>query len=95
MPPRAAAFAVNTYAYILSHGAKDCLDHLANLGHTDCHDTVGSSVVPFAALPPVLAKIGYTELPMLEIITDTPDKDIQASAEKLIAMGWPASKRGQ
>lgn len=32
---------------------------------------------------------------MLEIITGTPDKDIQASAEKLIAMGWPASGRGR
>jgi hypothetical protein len=52
-------------------------------------------VVSVAALPPVLAKIGYTELPMLEIITGTPDKDIRASAEKLIAMGWAASKRGQ
>ena len=72
------------------------LVHLSDTGHEVYrHDTVGSGVVPFAALPPVLAKIGYTELPMLEIITGTPDKDIQASAESLIAMGWPASRRGQ
>ena len=72
------------------------LVHLSDTGHEAYrHDPVGSGVVPFAALPPVLAKIGYSELPMLEIITGSPDKDIRASAEKLITMGWPASRRGQ
>lgn len=71
------------------------LVHLSDTGHEVYrHDPVGNGVVPFAALPPVLAKIRYPELPMLEIITGTPDKDIQASADKLIAMGWPASRRG-
>ena len=72
------------------------LVHLSDTGHEVYrHDTVGSGIVPFAALPPVLAKIGYAELPMLEIITGTPDIDIQTSAEKLIAMGWPAQGRGR
>ena len=72
------------------------LVHLSDTGHEVYrHDPVGSGVVPFAALPPVLAKIGYAELPVLEIITGTPDKDIQTSAQKLIAMGWPADRRGR
>lgn len=32
MPPSAAAFACNTYAYTISHRAEDCLAHLADLG---------------------------------------------------------------
>jgi L-ribulose-5-phosphate 3-epimerase len=65
------------------------LVHLSDTGHELYrHDPVGRGVVPFAALPPVLDEIGYTERPMLEIITATPDRDIRASAEKLLAMGW-------
>lgn len=70
------------------------LVHLSDTGHDVYrHDAVGNGVVPFAALPPVLADIGYTGLPVLEIVTGSPDPDIRASAEKLIAMGWPAGSR--
>ena len=54
------------------------------------HGPVGCGVVQFAAIPPVLREIGYTELPMLEIITHDPEADIPASVDKLCAMGWPA-----
>ena len=35
MRPSPQAFAVNTYSYIMSHGARECLDHLAQQGYTD------------------------------------------------------------
>jgi hypothetical protein len=37
--------------------------------------------------PPILAEIGYPELPVLEIISHQADQDILLSAEKL-AMGY-------
>jgi len=35
MRPCPQAFAVNTYSYIMSHGARECLDHLAEQGYAD------------------------------------------------------------
>jgi hypothetical protein len=52
------------------------------------HDPVGLGTVPFAEAPPVLAAIGYSARPMLEIISRDPDRDIVASAAKLAAMGF-------
>lgn len=57
------------------------------------HDPVGQGDVPFAGVPPVLAEIGYREIPMLEVISRNPDEETRDSAERLTAMGyrWNAS----
>jgi L-ribulose-5-phosphate 3-epimerase len=52
------------------------------------HDAVGLGDVPFADIPPALAKIGHTGRSMLEIISLDADRDILASADKLAAMGY-------
>jgi sugar phosphate isomerase/epimerase len=57
------------------------------------HDPVGQGIVPFATIPPVLAEIGFAATPILEIISPEPDRDIAASAQALIAVGWPATRR--
>ena len=54
------------------------------------HSPVGEGVVPFAALPPLLAEVGYAGLPMLEIIAPDPDQAIQTSVQRLLALGWPS-----
>jgi L-ribulose-5-phosphate 3-epimerase len=55
------------------------------------HDAIGLGDVPFAKVPPVLAEIGYREMPTLEVISYDPDREILQSAEKLVALGyrWP------
>lgn len=52
------------------------------------HDAVGLGDVDFATLPPVLAEIGHTARPALEVISAQPDRDIVDSAARLAAMGW-------
>jgi L-ribulose-5-phosphate 3-epimerase len=52
------------------------------------HDAVGLGDVPFAAVPPVLEEIGYSELPVLEVISRDPDVDTINSAKKLAALGY-------
>jgi sugar phosphate isomerase/epimerase len=52
------------------------------------HDTVGLGDVPFAAVPPVLKEIGYTELPVLEVISRNADADTLDSATRLAALGY-------
>lgn len=52
------------------------------------HDAVGLGDVPFAAVPPVLEEIGYSELPVLEVISRDPDVDTIDSAKKLAALGY-------
>ena len=65
------------------------LVHLSDTARTLYrHDPVGAGDVPFGELPPVLAEVGYTRLPVLEIISHDPDKDLVSSAEKLVAMGF-------
>jgi sugar phosphate isomerase/epimerase len=54
------------------------------------HDAVGLGDVPFADVPPVLAEIGYSELPVLEVISRNPDADTIDSARKLAALGYKA-----
>ena len=58
------------------------------------HDPVGMGDVPFAAIAPVLAEIGYKELPVLEVISRNPDAEIADSARRLAALGYgsPASR---
>ena len=68
------------------------LVHLSDTGHSVYrHDPVGLGVVPFSKIPQALRDVGYTELPMLEIISHAADKEIRESADKLLAMGWPAT----
>ena len=52
------------------------------------HDAVGLGDIDFAALPRVLAEIGHTARPALEVISAQPDRDIVDSAARLAAMGW-------
>jgi len=52
------------------------------------HDAVGLGDVPFAGLPAVLDAVGYRGFPVLEVISETPDRDILASAEALAALGF-------
>ena len=59
------------------------------------HDAVGLGDVPFADIPPVLDEIGYSELPVLEIISRTPDADTLESARKLANLGFKASSCSQ
>lgn len=65
------------------------LVHLSDTGRTIYrHDPVGEGDVPFREVPPVLAEIGYSRLPMLEIIAQDADRGILASIEKLAALGY-------
>ena len=52
------------------------------------HDPIGEGTVPFEELPGALAEIGYTRLPMLEIISQDADRDILSSTDKLTALGF-------
>jgi L-ribulose-5-phosphate 3-epimerase len=52
------------------------------------HDPIGMGDVPFKAIAPVLAEIGYKELPFLEVISRNPDADIHDSVERLAAAGY-------
>jgi L-ribulose-5-phosphate 3-epimerase len=52
------------------------------------HDPVGLGTVPFAQAPAALAAVGYSAKPMLEIISQDPDRDIVASAGKLAVLGF-------
>jgi L-ribulose-5-phosphate 3-epimerase len=52
------------------------------------HDPVGTGVVPFEIVPPVLAEIGHREPAMLEVISRDPDADIMDSCRRLLARGW-------
>jgi L-ribulose-5-phosphate 3-epimerase len=52
------------------------------------HSRVGEGVVPFAEIPALLDEVRYADPPMLEIIADDPDRAIEASVERLFALGW-------
>jgi L-ribulose-5-phosphate 3-epimerase len=65
------------------------LVHLSDTGPAVYrHDPVGAGTVPFASIPPVLADIGHRRRPMLEIISGDADRDIAASAERLLVAGF-------
>ncbi len=77
-----------------AEGLKACRSRLALVHLSDTgrqvyrHDPVGLGTVPFADVPRALAAAGYDALPMLEIISRDPDRDIAASAEKLKQFGF-------
>ncbi|HEX7074472.1 MAG TPA: sugar phosphate isomerase/epimerase family protein [Hyphomicrobiaceae bacterium] len=65
------------------------LVHYSDTGQTVYrHDPVGEGTVPFAIVPPVLAEIGHTRRPMLEIISRQPDASIDDSVRRLAEMGY-------
>lgn len=70
------------------------LVHFSDTGRSAYrHDPVGLGDVPFAAVPPVLTEVGYTELPVLEIISRMPDSDTLASAVRLIEVGYGRDRK--
>jgi sugar phosphate isomerase/epimerase len=75
-------------------GLRQCRTRLALVHLSDTgrqiyrHDPVGLGTVPFAQLPRALAAVGYNALPMLEIISRDPDRDIVGSAIKLGQLGF-------
>jgi sugar phosphate isomerase/epimerase len=52
------------------------------------HDPIGRGTVPFAEVPAMMAAVGYTRRPVLEIISADADRDILDGADKLAAMGF-------
>jgi L-ribulose-5-phosphate 3-epimerase len=67
------------------------LVHLSDTGQSIYrHDAVGLGTVPFDRVPPALAAIGHTKLPMLEIIAPHADAQIEDSAARLVAAGFRA-----
>ena len=75
-------------------GLKACRERLrlVHLSDTDQftykHAAVGTGTVPFQGIPAVLAEIGHTRRPMLEIISADADGDILASAVQLSRLGF-------
>ncbi len=75
-------------------GLRQVRDRLALVHFSDTyrsvykHDPVGTGDVPFASVPPVLAEIGYREMPVLEVISTNPDADLRDSAQRLAAVGY-------
>ena len=51
------------------------------------HDPLGCGDVPLEGLASVMKEIGYTELPMLEVISLNPDPDIAESCRRLQQAG--------
>jgi sugar phosphate isomerase/epimerase len=52
------------------------------------HDAIGCGDVPLVGIPSVMKEIGYTELPMLEVISLNPDHDIADSCRRLQEAGF-------
>jgi L-ribulose-5-phosphate 3-epimerase len=52
------------------------------------HDPLGQGDMPLAGLASVMKEIGYSELPMLEIISHNPDADIADSCRRLQQAGF-------
>jgi len=52
------------------------------------HDPLGCGDVPLAGIPAAMKEIGYTELPMLEVISLNPDPDIADSCRRLREAGF-------
>jgi len=81
----------------LADGLNRCRDrlelvHLSDTGQQVFrHDPVGQGTVPFGEVPGVLAAVGYTARPMLEIISRDPDRDILDSAKRLAVLGFARS----
>jgi L-ribulose-5-phosphate 3-epimerase len=55
------------------------------------HDAIGCGDVPLAGIASAMKEIGYTELPMLEVISLNPDRDIADSCRRLREAGIGAN----
>jgi L-ribulose-5-phosphate 3-epimerase len=55
------------------------------------HDAIGCGDVPLAGTASAMKEIGYTELPMLEVISLNPDRDIADSCGRLREAGIGAN----
>jgi sugar phosphate isomerase/epimerase len=79
-------------------GLRRCRDrlalvHFSDTGQTEFrHDAVGTGTVPFGDARRVLAEIGHTGRPMIEVISHDADRDIVVSAERLAAMDFAAAR---
>ena len=63
--------------------------HLSDTGQNVYrHDAVGLGTLDFVSIPPVLAEVGFTRKPVLEIIAAQGDQAIDDSVRRLVAMGW-------
>ena len=51
------------------------------------HDPLGQGDVPLAGIAAAMQEVGYTELPMLEVISHSPDPDIADSCARLQQAG--------
>jgi sugar phosphate isomerase/epimerase len=72
-------------------GSRLKLVHLSDTGRLQYrHDPVGQGDIPFAAIPAMLADVGYAQRPMLEIISVNGDADILDSAARLAKLGFRA-----
>ncbi len=52
------------------------------------HDPLGCGDVPLAGIASAMKEVGYTELPMLEVISRNPDTDIADSCRRLQQAGF-------
>jgi L-ribulose-5-phosphate 3-epimerase len=52
------------------------------------HDPLGRGDVPLAGVASAMKELGYTELPMLEVISHNPDADIAESCNRLREAGF-------
>ena len=55
------------------------------------HAAVGLGTVDFRSLPAAISQIGFSRRPILEIIAPEPDKAIQDSVQRLVALGFSPS----
>lgn len=63
--------------------------HLSDTGQSVYrHDAVGLGTVGFRPIPGVLAEIGFTHQPVLEIIAEDGESAIVESARRLAESGW-------
>jgi L-ribulose-5-phosphate 3-epimerase len=82
----------------VSDGLRACAPRLRAVHLSDTnqsvykHDAVGLGTVDFRPVPTVLAEIGFTRKPVLEIIAPEPDMAIDDSVRRLSEMGWSSSK---
>jgi L-ribulose-5-phosphate 3-epimerase len=65
------------------------LVHLSDTGQEVYrHDPVGAGTVPFDEVARHVRTVGYGNLPVLEIISRDPDRDIPESIRRLATLGW-------
>jgi sugar phosphate isomerase/epimerase len=78
----------------VSEGLRKCAPRLRVVHLSDTnqavykHDAVGLGTVDFRPVPAVLAEIGFTNKPVLEIIAPDPDAAIGDSVRRLSELGW-------